>query len=414
MASRARGSARARDAIEGATATGAARRAPAGVAAGRALAARIGRGQRAARRQRRRLHRLGVGAAIARDAIGLEARLVQDGRALGIIGAGESRLAVFLVHRQLAQVAHVPQLVAGIGVARGGEVAAGDRGGGREGGRDEGAIQANHGVSSSTARPPRTSCIARPVVPTSGGMVDPIAVVTGANRGLGAEIARQLGGRGVRVVRTSRERLPGFELLDVTRPEQAAALAARLGTVDILVNNAGVSLDGFDADVASRTLDVNFHGALQVTDALLPRMRVGGRIVMISSGMGSLSAVHGPLRQRLLDPGLTREELLKFASSFVLDVSSGTHAMHGWPSNAYSVSKILLNAAVRVLAAELADDPRRILVNAESPGWVRTRMGGRSAPSTVEEGARTAVWLALLPEGGPTGGFFADEKPMAW
>jgi len=245
-------------------------------------------------------------------------------------------------------------------------------------------------------------------------MVDPIAVVTGANRGLGAEIARQLGGRGVRVVRTSRERLSGFELLDVTHPEQAAALATRLGTVDILVNNAGVSLDGFDADVASRTLEVNFHGALQVTDALLPRMRAGGRIVMISSGMGSLSAVHGPLRQRLLDPGLTREELLKFASSFVMDVSSGTHAMHGWPSNAYSVSKILLNAAVRVLAAELADDPRRILVNAESPGWVRTRMGGRSAPSTVEEGARTAVWLALLPEGGPTGGFFADEKAMAW
>lgn len=245
-------------------------------------------------------------------------------------------------------------------------------------------------------------------------MVERIAVVTGANRGLGAEIARQLSAQGVRVVRTSREPQPGFEPLDVTRADQAAALAARLGAIDIVVNNAGVSLDGFDGEVARRTLDVNLHGALRATDALLPRMRAGGRIVMISSGMGTLSSVRGPLRERLLDPGLTRDELLKLASSFVLDVATGTHAQHGWPSNAYSVSKILLNALVRVLARELAGDPRQILVNAESPGWVRTRMGGRSAPGTVEEGARTAVWLALLPEDGPTGGFFADEKPMAW
>jgi NAD(P)-dependent dehydrogenase (short-subunit alcohol dehydrogenase family) len=245
-------------------------------------------------------------------------------------------------------------------------------------------------------------------------MVDRIAVVTGANRGLGAEIARQLETRGVRVVRTSREPRAGFETLDVTRPDHAAALAARLGAVDIVVNNAGVSLDGFDAEVARGTLDVNLHGALRVTDALLPEMPAGGRIVMISSGMGTLSGVRGPLRERLLDPGLTREELLRLASSFVSDVGAVTHAQHGWPSNAYSVSKILLNTLVRVLARELADDPRKILVNAESPGWVRTRMGGRSAPGTVEEGAHTAVWLALLPEGGPTGGFFANEKPMAW
>jgi carbonyl reductase 1 len=124
--------------------------------------------------------------------------------------------------------------------------------------------------------------------------------------------------------------------------------------------------------------------------------------------------VSGPLRQRLLDPSLTREQLLALASSFVDAVGAGTLAREGWPSNAYSVSKILLNAAVRVLARELAGDPRNIRVNAESPGWVRTRMGGRSAPGSVEEGARTAVWLALLPAGGPTGGFFADEKPTDW
>ncbi len=244
-----------------------------------------------------------------------------------------------------------------------------------------------------------------------------VAVVTGANRGLGAEIARQLEELGVHVVRTSREPSPGFETLDVTRPEHATALAERLGPVDILVNNAGVSLDGFDEGVARRTLDTNLHGALRVTDALLPAMRPGGRIVMVSSGMSSIGAVRGPLRERILDPGLTRAGLMQLAESFVSSVASASGARTagtGWPTNAYSVSKILLNAAVRVLARELAGDPRGILVNAENPGWVRTRMGGRSAPSTVEEGARTAVWLALLPEGGPTGGFFKDERPIPW
>jgi carbonyl reductase 1 len=245
-------------------------------------------------------------------------------------------------------------------------------------------------------------------------MSERIAVVTGANRGLGAEIARQLEQGGVQVVRTSREPRSGFETLDVVRSEQAAALAARLGAFDILVNNAGVSLDGFDADVARKTLDVNVCGALRVTDAMLPSMRAGGRVVMISSGMGTVGAVRGPLRDRILDPGLTRQRLLSLAESFVTAVANGTNGREGWPSNAYSVSKILLNGLVRVLAKELQGDPRRILVNAENPGWVRTRMGGRSAPSSVEDGARTAVWLALLPDGGPTGGFFKDECAIEW
>jgi carbonyl reductase 1 len=244
-----------------------------------------------------------------------------------------------------------------------------------------------------------------------------VAVVTGANRGIGAEIAKQLESNGLRVSATSREPREGYVALDVVEPRHVEALARRLaadGGADVLVNNAGVSLDGFDADVARRTLDVNLFGAMRVTDALLPSMREGGRVVMISSGMGNLSGVRGALRERIAAPGLTRSELVALADAFVRDVAAGTHAQQGWPSNSYSVSKILLNAFVRVLARELEGDRRRILVNAENPGWVRTRMGGPSATRSVEEGARTAVWLATLPDGGPTGGFFRDEKQTPW
>ncbi|HEX8796844.1 MAG TPA: SDR family NAD(P)-dependent oxidoreductase [Polyangiaceae bacterium] len=243
------------------------------------------------------------------------------------------------------------------------------------------------------------------------------AVVTGANRGIGEAVAAELRERGLRVVPTSREPRQGFVTLDVTRADQVAALARQLageGGIDVLVNNAGTSLDGFDEGVVRRTLDANFLGAMRVTDALLPLVRPGGRIVMVSSGLGSLTGVRGDLRARFEDPGLTREALVALVEEFPRDVAAGVHERRGWPSNAYRVSKIAMNALVRVMARELAGDPRRILVNAADPGWVRTRMGGRSAPRSVEHGARTPVWLALLPEGGPTGGFFRDEHAVAF
>ncbi|MGD0528254.1 MAG: hypothetical protein ABSE49_24175 [Polyangiaceae bacterium] len=159
---------------------------------------------------------------------------------------------------------------------------------------------------------------------------------------------------------------------------------------------------------------MNFFGAMHVTDALLPSLRPGGRIVMVSSGLGALSGIRGDARARMTAPGLTRAQLVALVEEFVRDVAAGTHARHGWPSSAYNLSKIALNALVQVLARELAGDPRRILVNSEDPGWVRTRMGGRGAPRSVEQGARTAVWLATLPEGGPNGGFFRDERAIPW
>jgi carbonyl reductase 1 len=246
----------------------------------------------------------------------------------------------------------------------------------------------------------------------------PVAVVTGANRGIGEAIARELSARGLGVVATSREVGDHFVPLDVTRAESVASLADRLrdneGGIDVLVNNAGASFDGFDADVAERTLDVNFFGAVRVTDGLLPLMRNGGRIIMVSSGMGTLDHVRGAVRARFEASNLSRPELVELMRSFVRAVASNTYETQGWPRNAYSVSKVGMNAFVRVLARELATDPRRIAVNAVCPGWVRTRMGGSSAPRSAQAGARTPVWLALQPEGGPTGGFFRDERAIPW
>ncbi len=239
-----------------------------------------------------------------------------------------------------------------------------------------------------------------------------IALVTGANRGIGQEIARQLSARGLRVIPTSRVRQTGHATLDVEDSASIDALARSQSPagLDVLVNNAGASFDGFDAAVATRTLAVNFFGAMRLTDALLPSMRPGARVVMVSSGMGKLSNLGPALRARFEDPTLTRAGLLDLLDWFVSDVAAGVHGRRGWPSNAYSVSKIGMNALVRVLARELEGDPRGILVNSADPGWVRTRMGGRGAPVSVEDGAKTPVYLALLPVGGPSGGFFARER----
>src|SRR5215472_8387842 len=180
-----------------------------------------------------------------------------------------------------------------------------------------------------------------------------VAIVTGANRGLGAEIVSQLTKRGLSVIATSREPHKGFATLDVTQRDQIQQLAQRVsseGGLDILVNNAGTSLNGFNEDVARRTLEVNFFGAMHLTDAMLPAMCAGGRVVMVSSGMGELSHVHGSLRAQFDDPTLTRSSLVSLMSSFISDVAASAHTQHGWPSSAYSVSKVGMNALVRVLA----------------------------------------------------------------
>jgi len=231
-----------------------------------------------------------------------------------------------------------------------------------------------------------------------------VAVVTGANRGIGLEICRQLAQRGdFRVVLTSRDEAKGqaavdglraaglavdYRRLDVTHEREVGALAGYVvqayGRCDVLVNNAGVMADPRGSRVLDSkpatyrdTLETNFFGALLLIQALVPVMKKGGygRVVNVSSGQGQLS-----------------------------DMGAGTPG--------YRVSKAALNALTRTCAAELKG--RGILVNSMCPGWVKTAMGGPSAPRTVAQGADTAVWLATLPESGPSGGFFRDRKPIPW
>ncbi len=260
-----------------------------------------------------------------------------------------------------------------------------------------------------------------PAIPDRG-----VALVTGGSRGIGEAIARGLARAGSSVVVGGRDVAAGeavarsigatFQPLDVTDEGSLERACDRLsGGLDVLVNNAGATFDGFNADVARRTLAVNFWGTVHLTDRLLPLLRPHARIVMVSSGMGEVDCLGPALREEILSPSLERAALGRFAERFVEDVAAGAHAARGWPSNAYRVSKVVMNALVRVLARELEGDPRRIVVNAACPGWVRTAMGGPSAPRSPEKGAETPLWLSLLPPSDRrTGGFYRDKQAIDW
>jgi NAD(P)-dependent dehydrogenase (short-subunit alcohol dehydrogenase family) len=227
--------------------------------------------------------------------------------------------------------------------------------------------------------------------------------VTGANRGMGFEVARQLAKVDMQVILTSRDpekgqkaaeqlQSEGFDViyypLDVANGESIEVFSQfirhKFGRVDVLINNAGLMIDApeisvFDAkvDTLQKTMETNVYGPFQLIQALVPLMKEHhyGRIVNVSSGMGQLNEMGG-----------------------------------GYPG--YRLSKVSLNALTRIFANEL--DGTNILVNTMCPGWVKTDMGGPGAPRTLEQGVDTMVWLATLPDGGPTGGFFRDRQPIPW
>jgi NAD(P)-dependent dehydrogenase (short-subunit alcohol dehydrogenase family) len=224
-------------------------------------------------------------------------------------------------------------------------------------------------------------------------------LVTGANRGIGFEVCRQLGQRGLRVILGARNVAAGEDAMarllreglevrvvrmDVARREsvqEAAEALVRQGVhVDVLVNNAGILgergvLDS-PAEEWMETMAINFFGALWTCLAFVPAMvRAGyGRVVNVSSGWGSFG-----------------------------------EGLEG--SAPYSVSKASLDALTLKLAREARGD---VKVNAVCPGWVRTRMGGPEAPRSPEQAAQGIVWAATLPESGPSGGLFRDAKPLPW
>lgn len=257
----------------------------------------------------------------------------------------------------------------------------------------------------------------------------PVAVVTGGNRGLGREVCRQLADRGYRVVLTARDPALGraaaselgvdFEPLDVTDPASVTRLAGVLktahpGGLDVVVANAGVAMKGFDEHVARVTVDTNYFGVVRVVDALLPLLRPGARLVLVSSGSGDRDLLSPPLKAAVSAPDLTRARLDALMQQFVADVAAGRHEDAGWPSSAYAVSKIGVTALAGVLAREFAHDARNLKINAVCPGWVRTDMGGPGAERDVPAGAGSIVWAATLGGDGPTGGFYRDGLPADW
>jgi len=230
----------------------------------------------------------------------------------------------------------------------------------------------------------------------------PVALVTGANRGMGLETCRALAQRGYQVILTSRDQQLGQQAaqpfvqqglsvtsfaLDVTNEGSIQhlqrVLEERFGGVDVLVNNAAIYPDKgrsvleVEPETFRATMETNFYGPLLLCQAWVPGMitRGYGRVVNVSSRAGQLSAM-------------------------------------GDFAPAYSASKAALNALTRMVAD--AARGSNVLVNAVDPGWVRTRMGGPTASRSVEQGTDTIVWLATLPDGGPTGGFFHDRQPIPW
>jgi NAD(P)-dependent dehydrogenase (short-subunit alcohol dehydrogenase family) len=240
-----------------------------------------------------------------------------------------------------------------------------------------------------------------------------VALITGANKGIGLETGRQLGKLGYAVLLGARDvpkgeaaakvlRAEGIDAravkLDVTKPEDIAAavrlVESKFGKLDVLVNNAGVMQEkGWTQNTTSTTdlgklratFETNVFAVVALTQALLPALRKAeaARIVNVSSILGSIS----------------------------LQAAKGS-STYGTKLFAYNASKAALNMFTIHLAHELRGT--KIKVNSAHPGWVKTDLGGSAAPMDIAEGAKTEVELATLPEDGPTGGFFHDGEAIEW
>jgi len=144
-------------------------------------------------------------------------------------------------------------------------------------------------------------------------------------------------------------------------------------------------------------------------------MRPHGRIVMVSSQYGRLKILQPNLREKFSSDSLTEAELIALMNQYVQDAAAGNHEANGWSSSAYGVSKVGVNALTRVLARELSSSSQAdVMINVCCPGWVRTDMGGSSAPLSADQGAETPVYLAMLPPGSPSGLFWSRKKKISY
>ena len=224
-------------------------------------------------------------------------------------------------------------------------------------------------------------------------MMKRVALVTGGNRGIGKDICRQLAMQNFIVILTARDMDKGQDAanelkeLDVTEIQTFAnrknQVLEKFGRLDVLINNAGILIDDSEPallvgpQIIRDSIETNLIGPLVLCQTFIPLMQKQnyGRIINVSTGMAAFSGI-------------------------------------GSGYAGYRLSKVALNAMTKILSNEVAGS--NILINAMCPGWVRTDMGGAGAPRTVKQGADTAIYLATLPDGGPSGKFFRDRREISW
>eukprot|EP01121_Diplochlamys_sp_Union-15-3_P008503 TRINITY_DN2256_c0_g1_i1.p1 TRINITY_DN2256_c0_g1~~TRINITY_DN2256_c0_g1_i1.p1 ORF type:complete len:265 (-),score=54.20 TRINITY_DN2256_c0_g1_i1:49-843(-) len=259
-----------------------------------------------------------------------------------------------------------------------------------------------------------------------------IIIVTGANRGIGKEIVKQLAKqKNNTVVLTSRDKKEGEEALhdineknvvlrqldiqsDSSINDISEWIKSEYGTFDVLINNAGYASQGpeLNETIANKTLGVNYFGTKNLTKRLISLLKSDGRIINVSSAAGILDKYSDDLKDKFMAPDITESQIDNLVNDFLKAVKSDTLSKTGYPSSAYKVSKAALNSFTRMLHREHPG----LFVAAVCPGWVHTRMGGPKAPRTEEKGAETPVWLATAPleDIKLNGAFWRDHKDLKW
>eukprot|EP00746_Dinoflagellata_sp_MGD_P041677 gnl/MRDRNA2_/MRDRNA2_20077_c0_seq1.p1 gnl/MRDRNA2_/MRDRNA2_20077_c0~~gnl/MRDRNA2_/MRDRNA2_20077_c0_seq1.p1 ORF type:complete len:285 (-),score=47.31 gnl/MRDRNA2_/MRDRNA2_20077_c0_seq1:125-979(-) len=259
-----------------------------------------------------------------------------------------------------------------------------------------------------------------------------VAVVTGANKGIGYHIADQLvKAGGLRVIVACRDASRGqkaaaelgaeYAQLDISDENSIAnfinLMNTQYGRIDILVNNAALAFKAADPTPFKQqtkpTLRTNFYGTMALSDGLLPLLRQGQspRLVNVASMAGKLGQVKGQLQSRFSSSALSRRELVALVQKFEADVAAGRHQQEGWGNSNYGMSKLALIAYTKLVARE---EGAAMRVNACCPGYCDTDMTSHRGPRPPAEGAKNATMLALLPDNGGTGEFIQNMRPSQW